>query len=398
MDKNEKTIEQIVDEIKAGLLTADQVKSIVSDMKLNDDLKAELEAVKSAAESIGLELKELKTKGVEKPQTLTDILSAKQAEIIEAATKQQSYSLSIKSDVLLSSITTDKVGMVIPGFNQAAYAGVNFINILNTMPVGSDSHGQVFYTDQITTTRNADAKAEGGQAPESAIEWIGRTVNLEEIKDSIPVSRKTLNHVSQMQNEITNFIRTNLMLKENAEAYAGSGTTPHLKGVYTSATTFDYAAYSGQTIASANLADLVNVLINEIVNGKESKYMPNYLVMNRADLIGLIGNKDDNGRYDLPPFVTVNGDNITIFGLPVITDSTVTANTLLIGDFRHAYRYIGENITLEWGYTGNQFSEGMITLYGHLDELILVKTIDAGAFRKVLNITEAIEAITATVS
>ena len=57
MAKEEKTIEQIVDEIKSGMLNADQVKSIVSEMKLNDDLKAEVEAVKAAAESIGLELK-----------------------------------------------------------------------------------------------------------------------------------------------------------------------------------------------------------------------------------------------------------------------------------------------------------------------------------------------------
>ncbi len=387
-------LEKIVADIKAGMMTADQVKSIVADLKLNEELKAELEAVKAAAESIGLELKEMKTKGEAKVKTLSDILTEKHAEIIDAAAKRQNYSLTFKTDVLLTSITTDKVGAVIPGFNPAAHAAVNFVNILNTMPVGADSHGQVFYTDQTTTTRSADSKGEGGKAPESEIAWTGYTAPLEEVKDSIPVSRKSLNHISQLQNEITNFINTNLRLKENALAYAGSGTPPALKGVYTSATAFNAGAYSGTMIADATLYDLINVLNTEITNGKESKYRPNYVVMNPADVLRLTGTKDSNGQYVIPPFVSINGNQIAIMGIPVISDPVVTANTLLIGDFTHARRYIGENITLEWGYVGDQFTEGMITLYGHLDELILVRNIDAGAFRKVTDITAAITAIT----
>jgi hypothetical protein len=391
-------LEKIVADIKAGMMTPDQVKSIVAELKLNDELKAELAAVKSAAEAIGMELKEMKTKGEAKPKTLSEIISEKHAEIIDAATKRQNYSLTLKTDVLLTSITTDKIGAVIPEFGRAAHASVAFVDILTTMPVGADSHGQVFYTDQTTTTRHADSKGEGVKAPESAIAWTGYAVPLEEIKDSIPVSRKSLNHISQLQNEIMYFINTNLRLKENSLAFSGNGTPPNMKGVYTSATAFNAGAYTGTTISDATLYDLINVLNTEITNGKESKYMPNYVVMNPADVLRLTGNKNTDGSYNIPPFVTINGSQISIMGIPVISDPVVTANTLLIGDFRHARRYIGENITLEWGYVADQFTEGMITLYGHMDELILVRNVDAGAFRKVTDITAAITAITTPAS
>ena len=384
-------LNKIIEDLKNGLLKKADVEAMIKGFANAEDVAA----VKQAAEDIGMKIKsleeKLETKNAE-PETLRSMLEKKQAEIVEATKGMGGRaSLTLKTDVLLSSITTDKVGRVIPGFNTAAAPKMRVRDIFTTEMVGADSHGQIFYTDQTTNTNNAAAKAEGAKAPESAIAWTGRVAYLEEIKDSIPVSKKSLSHISQLEGTISDFVMKNLMTKENADLWSGNGTTPNLKGIYTYADTFNHAAYAGNKYADATLSDLIAVLNTEITAAYGGKYTTNFVVMNPKDVLRMKLAKDTNGNYVIPPFTTEAG--MVVDGIRVIEDGVVTANTMVIGDFNQAKKYIGEYITLEWGYVGDQFTEGMITLYGHMDELLLVKTIDTKAFLKVTDITAAITAI-----
>lgn len=388
---NEETL-KIVEDIKAGMLKADDVKKLIADG--NFASSEEVNAIKAAAEEIGLELKKMRDQSPKVEKSFREILEDAQKEMQEAFASKRGYSLTLKTDVLTSSITTDKAGFMIPGFNPAAYAGTKLRTVFPRVSVGADAHNQIFYTDQTTTTRNADVKGEGGGAPESAIAWTGRVLNLMEIKDSIPVSRKAMNHISQLEATIKDFIMTNLMLKENTQLWSGDGSAPDMTGVYTTATAFNAGTYSGVTVVDATLNDLIAVLRVQIANGKESKYMPTHVIMNPADILRMKLAKGTDGHYVIPPFTTEGG--MVVDSVIVVEDAVVTANTLVIGDFRHAKVYMGEDITLEWGYTDTQFVEGLITLYGHMDEALLIKTIDAGAFLKVTDIDAAITAITAT--
>lgn len=391
-------LEKIVADIKAGMMTPDQVKSIVAELKLNDELKAELEAVKSAAEAIGMELKEMKTKGEEKAESVKDVLSKAWDQAIKAFEAGQKFNVSIKSNVLRSSIGSDTNAYRVPGVNQAAYAATRVASLFPRVTLPSNHHGMIKYVDQTTVTRNAAAKGEAAAYPESALAWTERTLAIEKLADSIPVSKEAMRDVDFVASEIERLLRTNLMLLENTQIYSGDGGAPDFTGVYTTATAFNAGAYSGTTIADATLYDLINVLKTEITNGKESKYMPNYVVLNPADVLRLTGTKDSNGQYVIPPFAGVTGDSISVMGLQVIADPVVTANTMLIGDFRQGTIYQADGIEVELGYINAQFTSDLMTLKASLRENLLIKTIDAGAFRKVTDITAAITAITTPAS
>jgi len=261
---------------------------------------------------------------------------------------------------------------------------------------GVFENGVIRYTDQNTVTRNAKTISEAGTYPESALSWITRTLLIEKIGDTIPVSEEALADLDFVEGEIRRLLEVNVALKEEAQLWSGDGNTPNLKGVYTTATAFNSGAYAGYKPADANLFDLIRVMSVQIMNGKESKYRVNGVLINPSDMLQMDLNKDTDGRYLIPPFaiITPTGE-VTVKGVRVIECPAVTANTMVVGDFNMGTIYEREGFTAEFGYGDGQFITDMMTLKVRKREALLIRNIDAGAFLKSTNITTDIANITA---
>src|SRR5690606_4332129 len=133
--------------------------------------------------------------------------------------------------------------------------------------------------------------------PESAIDWIQRSKPLEVIADTIPVSKQAWRDFDFIKDELNTLLNVNLRLKVDQQLFSGNGTPPQLSGVYTTAPTFNAGAYSGPTALDATLYDLIAVLKVQISNGKQSKYMPNTVVLNPADVLRYKLAKGSNAHY-----------------------------------------------------------------------------------------------------
>ena len=74
--------------------------------------------------------------------------------------------------------------------------------------------------------------------------------------------------------------------------------------------------------------------------------MPNFALMNIADINLMKLKKDSNNNYIMPPFVTDSG--MTVDGIAIIEANGLTANTMVLGDSRFAKIYEVEGINVSY--------------------------------------------------
>ncbi len=193
--------------------------------------------------------------------------------------------------------------------------------------------------------------------------------------------------------EINRLLDTHIRVKEDNYLWDGTGSTPVPKGAYTYAAAFDSAAYTGFTPEKATIYDLIAVMSVEVSNGYGGMYQPNYVVLNPSDVLRMQLAKDTNGQYVIPPFTLNNG--MVVAGMKVIPSESVTAGTLLVGDFSFGTIYDDGGIEIEIGYVADNFKEDVVTIKARKRMLLLVRTAYTGAFLKSTDIAADVANITA---
>lgn len=392
-----KLISAKTDEMRAGLITAEQLATEVESFaKAND-----IEEINQKMDAMVIDLKKMIQKEQDnEPVTLRDQIKKKHEDLKSAVGDGKAkfiMDLDLKTNVTSASITSDSQGAYIPGFGQAAFRGLAFEQYFQRFPLPPNHHGTVYYVDQTTTTRNAATKNEAAAAPESAIAWTQYSLAMEKILDSIPLTHEAMLDIDQLVAEVEMFINNNIRLAIDTQMWSGNNAAPNWAGIYaTYATDFTQAIATGATVdavADANIYDLIATVATYIANGKESKYDANVAFMNPRDILKGRMVKDANGNYVIPPFVSRDG--MQVAGTIVVPSAAVTANTLAIGDARHVRYYDVEGISLEYGLDSDDFTKDLITLKGRKRGNLLLRTVDATAFYKVTDIDQRITDITA---
>lgn len=375
-----------------GLVTTEHLEQTLETAGLTEGAIKELT---DAVASQGEEMKKLFAKQEPEAKTIGEQLKEKANEIksmVESKNQTMKFNVGQKAQVTRGSVANNTLGMRVPGIGQLPYLGTVISNIFRHAPVGPNSNGVIRYFDQAAITRGADNVAEGGVKPESAITWEERTLTLEKIADSIPVTMESFADLDFIESEVRRLLDVNLALKEDQQLWAGTGTSPQLTGVFTKAPLFNAGAYAGPQAQDAQLYDLLAILKVEISNGKQSKYTPNGVVMNPADILRYKLAKATDGHYVLPPFISQDGT--VIDAMQVIESSQVTPNTLVIGDWTYGTVYDLQNVTVSMGWINDQFVRNAMTILAEKRLGLLIKDVDADAFLKVDDIDAAITAVT----
>lgn len=384
------------DELRAGLLTEDQLKTELEAFAKSEDIESVNETIDTKIDEVLIEMKKIAKADDEKPKTLHEQIAEKHEELKAAVAEKKRFELDIKTNVTSASISGDSQGVYLPGFNQEAFLGMVFEQFFQTFTLPSNHHGTVFYVDQTTVTRNAANTAEAAAAPESALAWTQRSIQMGKILDSIPLTHESMTNIELLVPEVEMFIRNNMRLHVDSNMWDGDGNLPNWKGINTYATDFTQAIATGvnvDSIVDATVWDLLNTILTFISNGKESKYDGNVIFMNPRDLLKAQSEKDTTSNYILPPFVSRDGKQVA--GAIIVPTSQVTANTLAMGDARHVRFYDVEGITLEYGLDADDFSKDLITLKARKRGNLLLKTLDATAFYKVTDIDQRVADINA---
>ena len=388
------------DEFRAGLLTEDQMKTELEAFAKSEDIAEVNKLIDTKIEQVLVEMKKMqKLENESKPKAM-DVQFREQFEGQFKAAKEagkSKFEIDLKTNVTTASIGSDNQGFNIPGFNAPAHRGLVFEQYFTRFKLPSNHHGTVYYTDQTTTTRNAATRNEAAAAPESAIAWTRRSLSMEKILDSIPLTHEAMLDIDGLTAEVMMFIMNNMRLKTDSQMWEGDNAAPNWAGIYAAyATDFTQVIAAGagvDKVVDANIYDLIATVATYISNGKESKYDPNVAFMNPRDILKGRMVKDANGNYVIPPFVSRDGNQVA--GTLIVPSAAVTANTLAMGDGRHVRYYDVEGITLEFGLDADDFSKDLITLKGRKRGNLLLKTADATAFYKVTDVDQRILDITA---
>ncbi len=96
--------------------------------------------------------------------------------------------------------------------------------------VPTDQRSAVVYMEETTNTNNAAPVAEGATKPESAFLFTQRTVNIEVIAVTLPVTEQQLDDVPMLMAMINQRLGFHIQLAEEAQILTGNGTSPQLMG------------------------------------------------------------------------------------------------------------------------------------------------------------------------
>ena len=388
------------DEAVKGLLKADELQAKLEELQIDGkSIKEIVEAVIKQGEKIN----EIETRKVDRKETVKEIMAKEFPKISKSINENGgSYKFRMpsgyigKTTVALTSITSDPVGMIVPGVAEIQSQANRIAPSLNRFQLTPDDHGVIYWTDMTTRTNNAAARSDGSAAAEQVYAWTGYSETVDNISAMIPVHKEALKHISFMQGELERLLRDDCAVALDGYCYTGSGTAPQIGGLYTRATAFDAAAYiaaGGFTPVRANIYDLIVSMAAQIM--KATKYNVDRAWINPYDALKMKLNKDANGVYTMPPFV-VPGPNgpVTVSNMTIIEANSVTAGTLVVGDSSKATLY-DNGVEIEVGYnlTGD-FSKRILTILANMECSLLIRNAEVDAFLKSENIDSDVAAIT----
>jgi hypothetical protein len=371
-----------------------QIQEQIENAQKNNASKEDIQKLEDTNAKIVKEIEELSIRmkslteapaaGADKRLAAAKELVSKTREVLSGAIKEYVA----KALTLRSSIANNSQAVDLTDVGQLATRRLAMYDLFPKFPVGDGNHnGTIRYYDwdEATTVRAAAMRAEGAAFPESTATWKRGTITLQKVGDTLPVTEEFLTDEVMFAAELDFFLQTNVALVVDNQIANGDGLSNNLTGLVTSAPAFTAVA-SG--ITDASIYDLIVKVSESITTTGGAKYVPNFAVMNIADINKMKLKKDANYNYVLPPFVTRDGQEVA--GIVVIEANCIAANTMVVGDSRFGRIYEMPGVEISRGHVGTQFTEDEITIKARKRLAFLIREADKSGFRKVTSISAAL--------
>ena len=397
MDEKQQLLNDITAKVKAELSTYASkgdleiaLKAATTELKEQfkgmNDLETKLASIEKAAIAQGEMLSKMKNSEPSQPQTIKAQLEANSANI----KKLLAGDYTAKTTIIPTAITNNFNGQIIPGIGKLPYRNNMLRPTLNQSPIAANNQLTLRYMDQTANTNNAAARTVGNIAAEGVMTWQGYNLNIERYSQMIPVALEMLEDFDFIQNEIQTNLLRNLDLAIESAILNGTGNTPQIAGILgaTHYTAFTAPTGLAGTVKKANIMDVI--MTASAIVSHNSQYQANYVWMNDFDAMQLQLQKDDEGRYLFPNFISANG--MMVGNIKIIPTSLVTANTMFIGDFSYSTLY-SKGATITIGTNADDFSHRRVTLLVNEPVALLTKALDLQSISYVSDITAAIATI-----
>lgn len=197
--------------------------------------------------------------------------------------------------------------------------------IVDVFPAGSTGSAVIKYMQETTYTNAADWTAEAAQFPESALALTEVSVNVVKLSTFLPVTDEQLEDVDGARDYINSRMELMMGQRLDSQLLAGDGTGSNLLGL---------DAVSGiQTRAAAGADETTDTLLKAIVDVQATGFAePSAILMHPTDWMNVRLLKTADGIYIWGHPSTVG--TATMWGLPVVSSTYVTAGTARVGDFK----------------------------------------------------------------
>ena len=264
----------------------------------------------------------------------------------------------------------------LPGMNMVASREIKFLDVLQSGTISSNLVEWVYQSGKEGTA---------GQTVEAALknqidfDLLVGSQKVEKTTAYITITDEMLDDVEFMATEINNELNRELLKAVETGAYGGSGTSPQLNGVFTTATAFAAGTFA-LAVDNANEVDVLTVAANQIKIAEQG--MPNYIFMNPSDVttLKMVKVSSTDKRY-VERLAMVAG-SLSLDGVPIVETTLVDAGQYLIGDFTKAHIRTKAGVSIDVGYTGDNFIKNFKTIRAEWRGVVYVKNNDRTAFVK----------------
>jgi HK97 family phage major capsid protein len=213
--------------------------------------------------------------------------------------------------------------------------------MLDAVSRGTTNSNRVTWVERSARTQSAAPVAEGVTYVQGDLTYIQKAAEVEKIGTFIKVTNEALEDWDEMLTQIKIELLPEVERALENQLYQGTGTTPQLDGIITTASAYASTSLDGK-IPKANIFDAIRAAANQIA---EYNYVPNVAFLAPSDFAQMEMNKDDQGRYVMPPFSTAGG--AVVAGIQIVQSNLITAGKILVGDFRKVTLYIKRGIEIK---------------------------------------------------
>lgn len=227
------------------------------------------------------------------------------------------------------------------------------IQVLDTVPGGQTGEAVIVYMEETTVTDLAAARNEGAIYAESTLALTQKTVNVQSIGTSLPVTDEQLADEAQVASYIN--MRLTMLVRRKLDTYVltGSGVSPiplgfnNLVTIQTQAKGADPvpdAFYKAMTLVRVTGRSTPNIVYIHPNDWQDIR------LLRTTDGVYIWGNPSEAGP-------------LRLWGVTVLETDSQTENTGLVGDVaNHTQLFMRQDLTLEIGLDSDDFTKGIQTV------------------------------------
>lgn len=313
---------------------------------------------------------------------------------LELAAKERNKSVQIHLKAADSLMTTGYASsapnaylpmpMVMPGVIENPQQELNVMQLVNMFPSESPS---VTWVNEKAPDGDAAYTAEGELKEQVSWKYENETANSVKITAFIKTTTQALRNIGFLANRINTRLREIIMQKVEDGIINGAGTT-ELEGITMFAPGYTTTSFDG----SVNSPQTVDALVCMAGQIDEFNFTATVAMMHPVDVRKMKLVKDADGQYVLPPFSTTNGTFVD--NLRVVANKKIAKGYALVGDMRVVNTFMVENLMIDIGLDGDDFTKNRRTILGEIElgQFVSGNQITALCYDQLAVVKEAISA------
>jgi len=239
----------------------------------------------------------------------------------------------------------------LPGFVEAATRPLQLLDII---PMGRTSQAAVPYMEETTRTHAAAETAEGTAFKESTFAFTEKSVPVQKISDSVPVTDEQLEDAALVESYINGRLAYGVRQRLDQQCLGGDGLAPNLRGILNTSG-IQTAARGADTQMDAIYKAMTNI-------GLIGRAIATHINMHPLDWQRIRLQKTVDGLYLYGSPADAGPERL--WGLPIVKNDALAEQTALVGSFMPAWIMLFERrgIDIQVGYVNTQFGEGKRTV------------------------------------